>query len=291
VVAVHAGGALLKLVHTEVGRLRLDDARRSFPCSAEALARDHHASWSAVLEAGTLEAIMDRFAERARRGDDLTVQTISLLQIAREEALAGRIEIWPGRLRGVPIPSPPMVRGTLDSVCPVGRTMVLGLFEGGELWTSIALRRGVGGFNLVLGPDEVRSDMGLLAGDWRRDYRHLSRAVEDRASPLALGCYAEVETLRKLEVDPTPGAWARAAALRDIILSPLPAPLAIPLGVDAGWAAWSALRSVAERLDPVGVVAPAMAALRDVTAGNRDVKDVLGFHPLELLRKMLSRES
>jgi hypothetical protein len=291
VVAVHAGGTLLKLVHTEVGRLRLDDAQRRFPCPAEALAHAHHASWSAVLSAGTLDSIMERFAERARRGDDLSAQTISLVQIAREEALAGRIEIWPGRLRGMPIPSPAMVRGSLDSVCPVGRTMVLGLFEGGELWTSIALRRGPGGFNLVLGPDEVRSDMGLLAGDWRRDYRHLSRAVEDRASPLALGCYAEVATLRKLEVDPTPGAWARAAALRDIILSPLPAPLAIPLGVDAGWAAWSALRTIAERLDPVGVVAPAMAALRDVTAGDRDVKDVLGFHPLELLRKMLSRDS
>jgi hypothetical protein len=184
-----------------------------------------------------------------------------------------------------------VVRGSLDTVCPVGRVMVLGLFEQGELWTSIALRRGPTGFNLVLGPDEVRSDMGLLAGDWRRDYRHLSRAIEDRGGPLAFGCYAEVATLRKLEVDPTPGAWARAAALRDIILSPLPAPLAIPLGVDAGWAAWSALRTVAERIDPVGVVAPAMAALRDLTAGDRDVKDVLGFHPLELLRKLLSRES
>jgi hypothetical protein len=234
---------------------------------------------------------MDRFAERARRGDDIAAQSLLILQIAREEALAGRVEIWPGRLRGVPIPSPAMVRGSLDSVCPVGRTMVVGLFEQGELWTSIALRRGPGGFNLVLGPDEVRKDMGLLAGDWRRDYRHLSRAIEERSGPLAFGCYAEAATLRKLEVDPNPGAWARAAALRDLILSPLPAPLAIPLGVDAGWAAWSALRTVAERIDPVGVVGPAMQALRDVTAGDRDVKDVLGFHPLELLRKVLSRES
>ena len=291
VVAVHAGGRLLKLVHTEVGRLRLDDAQRAFPCRAEALALSHHASWSAVIEAGTLEAIMDRFAERSRRGDDITAQTVTLLQIAREEALAGRVELWPGRLRGVPIPSPAMVRSSLDSLCPVGRTMVIGLFEEGELWTSIALRRGVGGFNLVLGPDEVRVDMGLLAGDWRRDYRHLSRAVEERSGPLAFGCYAEVATIRKLEVDPNPGAWARAAALRDIILSPLPAPLAIPLGIDAGWAAWSTLRAAAERLDPVGIVAPAMAALRDVAFGERDVKDVLGFHPLDLLRKVLSRES
>jgi hypothetical protein len=38
------------------------------------------------------------------------------------------------------------------------------------------------------------------------------------------------------------------------------------------------------------VVAPAMAALRDVAVGDRDVRDVLGFHPLALLRKVLSRE-
>jgi hypothetical protein len=302
VVAVHAGGTLLKLVHTEVGRLRLDEAQRQFPCPAAELARAHHASWSAVLEAGTLEAIMERFAERTRRGDDVTAQSITLLQVAREEALAGHISLWPARLRGVPIPSPMMVRGSLDSVCPVGRTMLLGLFEDGELWTSIALNRAHSGFNLVLGPDEVRSDMGLLSGDWRRDYRHLARAVEERASPVALGCYAEVATIRRLEVDPNPGAWARAAALREIILVPLPAPLAIPLGIDASWAAWNALRHVAERLDPVGVVAPAMAAVREVTAdrlriargspsrGEAALKDTLGFHPLELLRKMLSRD-
>jgi hypothetical protein len=291
VIAVHAAGKLRKLVHTEVGRLRLDDAQRSFPCSAEALARSHHASWAAILEAGTLETIMDRFAERTRRGDDIAAQTITLTQVARDELVAGHIQLWPHRLRGVPIPSAGMVRGSLDSICPVNRTLVVGLFEEGELWTSIALRRGPGGFNAVLGPDEVRSDMGLLAGDWRRDYRHLSHAIEERCGVLALGCYAEVSTIRKLEVDPNPGAWARAVAVRDVILSPLPAPLAIPLGVDAGRAAFNALRAVAERVDPVGVVAPAMAAIRDLTTGDRDVKSVLGFHPLDLLRKLLSRES
>jgi hypothetical protein len=132
--------------------------------------------------------------------------------------------------------------------------------------------------------------MGLLSGDWRRDYRHLARAVEERSGSIAFGCYAEVSTIRRLEVDPTPGAWARAAALRDIILAPLPVPLAIPLGIDAGRAAWGALRTIAERLDPVGAVGPAMAALRDLTGGDKDVKHVLGFHPLELLRKMLSRD-
>lgn len=290
VVAVHSGGKLIKLVHTQVGRLRLDDARRDWPLPAEALAQRHHASWALTLEAGTLEAIMERFGARARRGDDLTQQLITFSQVARDEVQAGRIALWPGRLRGVPIPSPGMVRGSLDTVCPPGRSLVVGVFEAGELWTSVALHRGPGGVELVLGPDEVRSDMGLLAGDWRRDYRHLARAVEHRAGPLALGCFAEVATLRKLEVDTAPGAWARAAAVRDVILSPLPPGLAVPLGLDAGRAALSALLTVAERVDPYGIVAPSLQMLRDLRTGDRDVKSVLGFHPLEVLRKLLIRE-
>lgn len=289
-VAVHAGGKLIKLVHTEVGRLRLDDAQRDFPISVEELSRRHHASWSASLEVGTLDRIMDTFGARARRGDDITTQVISLCQIAREEFIAGSIDLYPHRLRGVPIPSAGMVRGTLDTVCPPGQTLLVGLFEEGELWSSIALRRGPSGFNLILGPDEVRGDMGLLAGDWRRDYRHLSKAIEERVGPLALGCFAEAATLRKLEVDPSPGAWARAVAVRDVILSPVPMAIAIPLGVDASRAALSALRSVAERIDPTGMVAPAMQALRDLTSGDRHVTSVFGFHPLELLRRLLSRE-
>lgn len=290
VVAIHSGGKLIKLVHTQVGRLRLDDAQKDWPLAAEALASRHHASWALTLEAGTLEAIMERFGARARRGDDLTNQLITFSQIARDELQAGRIALWPGRLRGVPIPSPGMVRGSLDTMCPPGRSLVVGVFEEGELWTSVALRRGHSGFELVLGPDEVRADMGLLAGDWRRDFRHLARAVEHRAGPLALGCFAEVQTLRKLEVDTAPGAWARAAALRDVILSPLPPGLAIPLGLDAGRAALSALRVVAERVDPYGIVAPSLQMLRDLRSGDRDVKSVFGFHPLEVLSKLLIRD-
>lgn len=290
VVAVHAGGKLRKLVHTDVGRLRIDEAQRSFPMPAEALARSHDASWAAVVEAYALENIMERFGARARRGDDLTVQTLTLLQLARDELLAGRLELWPRRLRGVPIPTPGVVRGTLDSVCPPGRTIVLGLFEAGELWTSIALRRSAQGFDLILGPDEVRGDMGLLAGDWRRDYRHLFRAIEERSGPIALGCYAEVSTLRALVVDPNPGAWARAVAVRDVILSPIPAAVALPLGIDAGRAALSALRAIAERVDPVGVVGPVVRSLLEGKMRDRDVASVLGFQPLDLLRRLVSRE-
>ena len=299
IIAIHDRGKLKKLVHTLVGRLRLDEAQRDWPLSAREIAHRHHASWACVLSWGVLEDIMDRFAARVRRGDDLTTQTLSLFTVAREEALAGRIDLWPGRMRGVPIPPAPMVNSTLDSVCRPGKTMVFGLFEGDELWTCVAMRREstrlVGragaGFDRLIGPDELRADMGLLAGDWRRDWRHLAHAVEHRCGPLSLGCFAEVATIRALLVDPTPGAWARAVATRDVILSPIPPAIGIPLGIDAGRAALIALKAFTERVDPLGVVVPTVrAAFDSMVPPEGEDGERPALHPLEVLRKLLSRE-
>jgi len=244
---------------------------------------------------GALESIMERFGERSKRGDDLTTQLLMLLGLARDEVVAGRLQHWPARLAGVPLPTAGMVAGTLDAVCPPGRALVLGLFEDGELWTSFALRRAHDGrFDWVLGPDEIRRDMGLLAGDWRRDYRHLSRAVEDAMGPLAFGCFAEASTFRELEVDPMPGAWTRAVAVRDVILSPVPMAMAVPLGLDAGRAAFGLARSLAEQTGVWAALAPALSGVgsvaRQVFFGDRDPHDVFGFDPLELLRRLLTRD-
>jgi hypothetical protein len=295
IVAVHGGGRLRKLVHTNVGRLRLDDALPDWPLSPEELARRHRASWAAIIEMGALESIMERFGAGARRGDDLTTQLLQLLALGRDEVIAGRLQHWPARLAGVPVPSAGMVSTTLDAVCPPGRSLLIGLFEDGELWTSLALRRAHGGrFDRVLGPDEVRRDMGLLAGDWRRDYRHLARAVEDELGPLAFGCFAEASAFRALEVDPAPGAWTRAVAVRDVILSPVPIAMAVPLGLDAGRAAFGLARSVAEQTGLWAAVAPALSGVgsvaRHMLFGDREPGEVLGFDPLELLRRLLTRD-
>jgi hypothetical protein len=184
-----------------------------------------------------------------------------------------------------------MIERSLDMVCPPGRTMLLGLFERGELWTCIALSRGLEGIDLVLGPDELRHEMGPLSGDMRRDHRHLAHAVADRAArPLSLGCFSNATTFRALEVDPTPGAWALAVAVRDVVLYPVPPAMAVPLGLDAGRAAFEAIRGVMTRFDAAGVLTPAFNTLRDVAVGDRQMDDVLGFDPLTILRKLLARE-
>ena len=211
-----------------------------------------------VLEMGTLERIMERFGERVQRGDDLTAQALLLLTLARAEAQDGKLAHWPSRLSGMPVPTARMVTSTLDAVCPPGRTFVLGLFHDGELWTSLALRRSPeGSIDRIVGPDEIRRDMGLLAGDWRRDFRHLSRSVQDLLGELGFGCFAETGVFRALQVDPTPGAWARAVAVRDVILSPVPTAMALPLGIDAGRAALALVRQIAEQTGIWATVGPA----------------------------------
>jgi hypothetical protein len=290
VVAVHHGGRLVKLLHSRVGRLRLDDLAPDWPVDAEELARRHHASWALVLEDGALADAMETLGARLKREDDFTTQWLVLFDALREQIERGRVDLWPRRLRGLPVPTKAMVDRSLDMVCPPGKTMLVGLFDRDELWSSVALRRGTEGFELILGPDEIRPRLGLLSGDFRRDHRHLARVVADVAGPLSLGCFAEHRTFQELEVDPRPGAWALAVAVRDVVLAPVPVGIALPLGLDAGRAALSALREVAARIDPGGVLSPALHTIRQIALGERRVEDVLGFSPLEMLRRLLSRE-
>ncbi|MBM4375303.1 MAG: hypothetical protein FJ095_09475 [Deltaproteobacteria bacterium] len=290
IVAVHARGRLRKLLHSQAGRLRLDDVSRDWPMSAEALARRHEASYAIVLESGALGRVFEELGARLRREDDTTSQLLTLLTLLREEVERGGVDVWPRRLAGVPIPRAVTVERTFDSVCPVGRSMLLGLFDRDELWTSLCVRRGADGFDWILGPEELRGELGLLSGDFRRDYRHLARAAQARVGPLALGFYADVATFRRLEVDPTPGAWAMAVAVRDVVLYPAPPGMAVPLGLDAGRAAWHALRAATARFDPTGLLEPALAAVRDAALGGRPLEASLGFEPLELLRRLLVRD-
>lgn len=290
IIAVHARGKLRKLLHSQAGRLRLDDVARDWPLSAEALARRHESSYAIVLESGALEWIVEELGARLRAEDDFTTQLLALLTLGREQVERGAIDVWPRRLAGVPIPRAATVERTFDAVCPPGKAMLLGLFDRDELWTSICIRRGREGFDWILGPDAIRGELGLLSGDYRRDHRHLARAVSDRVGPLALGCYTDVGTFRRLEVDPTPGAWAMAVAVRDIVLYPAPPGMAVPIGLDVGRAAWRALRDVASRIDPTGMLDPALTLVRDAAFGGRPFEESLGFDPLEVLRRLLSRE-
>ena len=106
------------------------------------------------------------------------------------------------------LPTERALENALDLLCGDGKALVLGAFDEGALYTAVALRRRGTAFDVVMGPDRLRRDMGLLSGDFARDYRYLSAAVEARLGPIAAGCYAELATFQRLATDPAPGAWA-----------------------------------------------------------------------------------
>jgi hypothetical protein len=305
VVVVHEDGQILKLLHTQRGRLdptsfpvpasqadaRALALRAGQPSALGELAKAHHASWALGVRLGALDEVMERFGARARRGDDLTAQALQLVTIVREMMGEGAIAAWPQRLRGLPVPTPNMVHRTLDALCADRKALVLGLFDASGLWTCFVARRRGGAFDVLAGPDELRPALGLLSGDWRRDYRHLARAVEERYAPLGFGCFAELGTFRALQTDSRPGAWSRAVAVRDVLIAPMPAAVGVGLGVDGVRYALHGLRVLTGRILPIAALGPMVDAARARVAKvtGKDVGALLGFDPLAVLQALLER--
>jgi hypothetical protein len=305
IIVVHEEGTVLKLLHTRQGRL---DPSSAYPTSDDTearalalyagqpqalsqLARAHHASFALAIRFGALDEVMERFGARARRGDDLTSQSLMAVGIFREMIGEGALAFWPQRLHGVPIPTAQVVRRTLDALCADGRAITLGLFEAGDLWTAFVARRRGAAFDVLAGPDELRPTLGLLSGDWRRDYRHLARAVEERYAPLGFGCFAELSTFQALRTDARPGAWSRAIAVRDVVIAPMPAAVGMGLGVDSIRYALRGLFALTERVAPLAAIGPLVGAARARIAKltGRDVGALLGFDPLAVLRALLEQ--
>jgi hypothetical protein len=292
-VAVTTGSTLRKLVSTRSGRIEVRE--QPWPEALEALASRHGARWAAELSAGALDEVADRFAERLSRGQDLLGQALELFSILRELEAERAISVWPVRLADMPVPSERALRRGLELLCPNDRALVLGVFDQGELATCLVARHRDGGFDRIVGPDDLRHEMGLLSGDFRRDFRHLASAVEARIAKVAVGCYGELATFQKLSAAEAPGAWAAAVAAREVVVSPVTPGAMLPLGLDAGRVAFRELRSLASRLGASewlakeGPLAQAIAGMERPVWLDRDLKEFLGFDPLRLLGGLFSK--
>lgn len=285
-------GRVRKLLHTRTGRLDLPVADGTPPLSLAELAERHHASWGLAMDVGALDEVMERFGARCRRTDDFLDQTLKLVAVVRELMHEGVIESWPQRLRGVPVPTAAMVERTLDTICADGRVICLGMFKDEDLYTALVARRRGRSFDLIAGPGELRPVIGLLSGDFRRDQRYVVRAVEDTYGPLSLGCFAEFDVFRELQMDARPGAWSRAVAVQDVILSPIPGAIALALGFDGVRVVAENVRALTSRFDVFGLVEPTLTSIRrrlGSAAGEHDVENALGFDPLAALRALLKR--
>lgn len=286
ILAVRDGQRLIKVTSTLRGRLPLPEAGHA---SAAALGQEHEGTFALVLSTSALEQFGDRFARRLTRGQSFHVQVEAFIGALRELEQEGEVELWPAPFADWPIPTERAFGNALDLVCPEGKSLVLGAFDDGALYTALCLRRRGPAFDVVMGPDRVRRDMGLLSGDFSRDYRYLGAAVEARLGPLAVGCYAELSTFRRLASDAAPGAWATAVAVRDVVLTPVTAGLAVPLGVDAGRAALAVAKGLLGHFSILGgLQAPASLGPkleRAYALVENDMRRYLGFDPWRVLTR------
>jgi hypothetical protein len=289
VIALYDDTRVRKLLHTRKGRL---DPNIRWPAPLAEIVPAHEASWGLSAQIGALDEVMEEFGARTKRHDDFLAQSLKLVTILREKMVAGDIEFWPQRLSGVPVPTEAMVRRSFDTVCEDGKAILLALFKDGELYTCLCARRRGYGFDLIAGAEDLRLEMGLVSGDWRRDARYLARAAEKLYAPLSFGCFAEFDRFRELQVDPEPGAWGHAVAVRDIMVSPTPAAVGVALGIDGARYAVESLRTFTNRVDKFGLLDPLLAGMRkrvSTVLGDQDLSLVLGFSPMDVLRLLLRR--
>jgi hypothetical protein len=294
VVAVTSGGTLRKLVGTRLGRL--DPGAEPWPSPLPELAARHGARWAIELPVGSLEELADRFADRIQREQDYLAQVLELLHVVKDLEAEGALSVWPWRVADWPVPSERALVRALDLLCPNEKAIVLGVFDGGELATCLVARRKGNAFDRLVGPEELRAEMGILSGDFRRDQRHLVAAAERSIAPVALGCFAELSTLKALAGSREAGAWARAVAAQDVVIAPWMPGVAVPLGVDVGRAALRGLKALAQSVGAAhllsrdGPIAQAVLGLERPPWLDQDLRAFLGFDPLKLLGRLLSRD-
>jgi hypothetical protein len=261
VIAVQDRSRLVRLFHSDNGEVDLENLQAAWPMSAEALAQRFKARWAFVVEAGSLGAMLERLVARMPPQREASTEVLLVLEELRNSLGTGDISAWPFAAEHIRLGAAPVIAGALDLLCPVGSTLLAVVFHEGEVWSGLSLTRGPSGFERVLGPERFLGDVGMLSGDWRRDHRHILDGFRYTVGDVHLGVFTELSTLRTLLHRREPGAWSRAVAIRDVVLSPTPPSIAIPLGLDAGWAVVNAAKQLADQVDPLGTAKPAALSL------------------------------
>ena len=287
VIVISAERRVRKAFHTQRGRVRGIEtvAEDALP----ELAARYGARQAIVIREGAIEEISERVAQRLERGDDYVAQWLVVMRTLREVIDAGIVQVHPRPFAALPIPTAGMVRRALDTVLPEDRALVMVLWSGHTPWTGVVLRRRRGEIDLVAGPDLIARWSGPLGGDWRRDHRFVSEGITRAVAPVHLGIYGEIGSVRRLLRTAEPGAWARAIALREVIVSPTPPYVAVAIGADATRAVAKRAASRLGGIDTLAQLAPLASYVRGRISEIASVTQTLGFDPLKVLATLLAR--
>lgn len=256
----------------------------------DAALAEHSAESALLLDHDALAAVVERATPRVMAAEDYASQWLALLAAAREVETEGKLQFHPARNR-LRLPTPAMWRRALDVLLPEGHVILFAVWEDTELWTGCALLRQGDELSCMIGPERLLEWAGPLGGDYRRDQRALQRAVARALGPLHLGLFAQRGQLEELLRDYRPGSWARAVALRDVIVEPAPAYVHVALSADAARAAGRRASEWLGGLDLAAYLAPAAQLVRERIGRVGSLTQILGWNPLQVLSSRLRRHS
>jgi hypothetical protein len=285
VLRVSAEHRVRKAFHSERGRIR--GLEYLGPESLPRLHEEFRARRTIALLDGAVEEVGERVAARVQLNDKYLSQCLVLFRAIAEVQDEGLIHVWPRPRVQVPLPTGGMIQRALDTLLPNDTTLSMMIWNGNVPWTALVLRRRNGLIDLIAGPDWVGRWSGPLGGDWRRDHRFVSDGVSRSVAPVHIGLYAQLDDVRRLLRSAEPGAWASAVAMREIVVSPMPAYVAVALGADVARAAAQKTTEWLQGIDALSQLGPIVGYVRGRVTEIASITQTLGFDPLQALAHSL----
>jgi len=286
VVVVDTNRAPVASFHTAKGWL--DPATLPPLIDLEALCASTSAGACILMRERAMADLVDYLAEPLDPDQDFVTRVMRFAHVLRELGDGNWLRVWPNPLPHLLLAAAPAAKPAIDFFLPDGMSVVLGVFDEGELWTGAVVRRKSGKLDVFAGPEAISGWAGPLGGAWRRDHRVLVRAIERELGPIHVGLFMERSTARALLAGAEAGEWAMAYATREMILHPLPAYAAAGLGIDVlGGAAKYVLHAL-DDIDSEELVTIAQGFWRGLTDG-KGLEGLLGFSPAQALSEALSK--
>lgn len=174
------------------------------------LERSHYQTWLDDIQRDTWIA-----------GDDLLAYGLKIKDHALHHAADEGIVLYPSPLTAWKDIPPEFLLRLGFALAPDKQqcSVVLAVYDGAEIWTSLILAIQEGQVQLVttLPADALASN----SSNWRDDYSRLIPLVEDMAGPIKLGIFCERQTIEKLGITPIHwSGWMNAQKRGELISIP-----------------------------------------------------------------------
>ena len=247
VVVVNRTGVPVASFHTARGML--DPRSLPAPGDLPGLCAATEASACIVMRDRAMRELCGDLAEPLDPDQDLVSRVMRFAQVLRELGNGNWLRVWPNPFPDVLLAAAPAAKSATDLLLPDEHSVLLGIFDAGQLWTGAVLRRRGGQLDALAGPVAMAEWAGPLGGAWERDHRVVADAVRRQLGAIHLGLFLDRPTAERLFAAGPSGEWAKAYATRELILHPMPPFAAAGLGLDVVRGAAKLAMQVVEGFD------------------------------------------